>query len=410
MMDVLSPEGMQQLVKEVKALGVPAGGTAGQVLAKVDDTNYNTQWVDQTEGVTEHEEYLVKAPIGTIVIWSGSESAIPEGWQFCDGTNGTPDLRDKFVVGAGTSYEVGAVGGEKEHVLTTQELAKHRHNEMAVTDLENPQQARFVISNISGATMPGVAINGTPFTATTASAAISTEYEGDNQPHNNLPPYYALCYIMKISPDPAVDGVTQAELTQALATKQDAFEDGSTLELTANARTAGGRMEVKTPVQSVLTQAEYDALSEEKKNKGLYVISDGGSGNGGGGGSSSDVYSTEETRIGTWIDGKPLYQRTWSANSAATGQVWTETGVVIENLDKLVDYSVMGKTNTSNVLAKLPFFENVGSYAAVNYWTGTDGKTGFCTFCYHQSGNYFYNMPLHITARYTKTTDTGGAT
>ena len=398
MMDVLSPEGMQQLVKEVKALGVPAGGTAGQVLAKVDDTNYNTQWVDQTEGVTEHEEYLVKAPIGTIVIWSGSESAIPEGWQFCDGTNGTPDLRDKFVVGAGTSYEVGAVGGEKEHVLTTQELAKHRHNEMAVTDLENPQQARFVISNISGATMPGVAINGTPFTATTASAAISTEYEGDNQPHNNLPPYYALCYIMKISPDPAVDGVTQAELTQALATKQDAFEVGPTLELTANARTAGGRLEVKTPVQSVLTQAEYDALSEEKKNKGLYVIDDG---NGGASsGFSGEVYSTEETRIGTWIDGRALYRKTFVVDVTTTGP----STITLSNTSGLHIDTLMNAYGAYTALTS-----NSGiSHRPIDgvYTIGlNEDKTELLAYTSASSQNKIG----FIILEYTKNTDTGGA-
>ena len=182
--------------------------------------------------------------------------------------------------------------------------------------------------------------------------------------------------------------------------------DGKAAEVSVS----GGGLPEGTVAIKPLTKAEYDALTDEEKQADVaYAITDDAGSGGGSGGTSEEVYSTEETRIGTWIDGKPLYQRTWSANSAATGQVWTETGVVIENLDELVDYSVMGKTNTSNVLAKLPFFENVGSYAAVNYWTGTDGKTGFCTFCYHQSGNYFYNMPLHITARYTKTTDTGGA-
>ena len=414
MMDVLSPEGMQQLVKEVKALGVPSGGTTDQILAKASADNYDTHWVDPPAGeAVEQTEYLVKAPIGTIVIWSGSADNIPDAWVLCDGANGTPDLRDKFVLGAGLAddgyHSVGNIGGEASHKLTMEEMPTHSHIEnLAIYQSSGvAKQGTLAIATSGG--KAGYSVKEESVQTLTDSHILTTATTGSSVSHNNMPPYYALCYIMKISPDPAVDGVTQAELTQALATKQDAFEVGSTLELTANARTAGGRLEVKTPVQSVLTQAEYDALSEEKKNKGLYVISDGTSGNGGGGGSSEEIYSTEETRIGTWIDGKPLYQRTWIAHSAATGQVWTETGIVIEDLDELVDYSVIGKTNISNVFAKLPFFENAGSYAAVNYWTGTDGKTGFYTFCYHQSGNYFYNMPLHITARYTKTTDTGGA-
>lgn len=63
-----------------------------------------------------------------------------------------------------------------------------------------------------------------------------------------------------------------------------------------------------TPV-SVLTKAEYDALTDaEKQADVMYAITDDASG-GGGGSSGGEVYSTEETRIGTWIDGKPLYSR-----------------------------------------------------------------------------------------------------
>ena len=91
----------------------------------------------------------------------------------------------------------------------------------------------------------------------------------------------------------------------------DKFEVGSSLELTANARTAGGRMEVKTPVKTVLTQAEFDALPEAERNKGLYVISDGSGSGGSSGGVTNNVYSEEETLIGIWM-GKPLYRRVLS--------------------------------------------------------------------------------------------------
>jgi len=50
-------------------------------------------------------------PAGTIAIWSGSVASIPSGWYLCNGANGTPNLRDRFVVGAGSSYAVGATGG-----------------------------------------------------------------------------------------------------------------------------------------------------------------------------------------------------------------------------------------------------------------------------------------------------------
>lgn len=57
------------------------------------------------------QHYMV--PRGTIVLWSGS--TIPTGWHLCDGTNGTPDLRDRFVYGAGGSFSIGNTGGSATH-------------------------------------------------------------------------------------------------------------------------------------------------------------------------------------------------------------------------------------------------------------------------------------------------------
>ena len=50
-------------------------------------------------------------PSGFIGMWSGSASTIPTGWALCDGTNGTPNLTDRFVLGAGKAYQPGATGG-----------------------------------------------------------------------------------------------------------------------------------------------------------------------------------------------------------------------------------------------------------------------------------------------------------
>ena len=66
-------------------------------------------------------------PVGTIVIWSGTADNIPAGWQLCDGTNGTPDLRDKFVLGAGAAHEVGETGGSEEVTLTVAQMPSHAH-------------------------------------------------------------------------------------------------------------------------------------------------------------------------------------------------------------------------------------------------------------------------------------------
>jgi len=67
-------------------------------------------------------------PSGGIVMWSGSVASIPSGWYLCDGNNSTPDLRNRFVVGAGSSYAVGATGGADSVTLTTNEIPSHNHS------------------------------------------------------------------------------------------------------------------------------------------------------------------------------------------------------------------------------------------------------------------------------------------
>jgi microcystin-dependent protein len=67
-------------------------------------------------------------PIGSIIMWFGTVGNIPTGWAVCDGTNGTPDLRDRFVVGAGSTYSVGDTGGVNAVALTTAEIPSHTHS------------------------------------------------------------------------------------------------------------------------------------------------------------------------------------------------------------------------------------------------------------------------------------------
>ena len=121
-------------------------------------------------------------PVGSIVIWSGTESNIPENWHLCDGTNGTPDLRGQFVIGAGTDYEVGDTGGEVEHTLTLNEMPRHTHE--------------IPVKNSTSSTRPTIVLTDTSYYALHTSLLRDA---GRSQPHNNMPPYYALCYIMKIA-------------------------------------------------------------------------------------------------------------------------------------------------------------------------------------------------------------------
>ena len=123
-------------------------------------------------------------PVGGIAIWSGYESAIPGGWALCNGRNGTPDLRSRFVVGAGGEYAVGATGGEKTHTLAESEMPSHSHSysyRAYDLDLSWKDQSNFY----------AVDKGDNWKSASTASA-------GGSQPHENRPPYYALCYIMRV--------------------------------------------------------------------------------------------------------------------------------------------------------------------------------------------------------------------
>ena len=136
--------------------------------------------------IIENTEYFM-VPRGAIIIWSGTVNNIPTGWLLCDGNNGTPDLRARFVLGAvtetGTKYSAGNTGGEEEHILTIDEMPKHSHN------YTNP-----LIGD--GGLGGGNHYFGEIYMRPSINSDETTE-EGSSQAHNNMPPYYALCYIMK---------------------------------------------------------------------------------------------------------------------------------------------------------------------------------------------------------------------
>lgn len=147
-----------------------------------------------------------------IMIWSGSIASIPAGWLLCDGTNGTPDMRDIFVIGAGGDYAVGDTGGSVEHnhagtvqghALTEAQMPAHRHLNVVPGIGDNPLTAASSLSQertVGGDTQyilnSGI---GEPSIGQTSStgggAAHAHGLTIDNADHR--PPYYALAYIMK---------------------------------------------------------------------------------------------------------------------------------------------------------------------------------------------------------------------
>lgn len=157
-----------------------APGANGNVL-----TSNGTTWVSSTP---------VVFVTGMIMLWSGSIASIPAGWVLCDGTNSTPDLRSRFVVGAGSTYSVNSTGGTADAIVVshthTATVTDPGHNHTYITRGSTPPQ--------SGSATPcwnGTVTDNTGTATTGISVGISTT--GASGTNANLPPYYALAYIMK---------------------------------------------------------------------------------------------------------------------------------------------------------------------------------------------------------------------
>jgi len=172
----------------------------GTPLAPTASSGTNTTQIATTAFVST--AVAAAFPSGGIIIWSGSSASIPSGWVLCNGSNSTPDLRDKFVVGAGSTYAVGDTGGSANAIVVS-------HTHTGTTTITDPGHKHSVPTDSSGS-VDNLALNasagsdedfnlspgtGTAVTGITASTSISTT--GSSATNANLPPYYALCYIMK---------------------------------------------------------------------------------------------------------------------------------------------------------------------------------------------------------------------
>ena len=151
-------------------------------------------------------------PSGGIILWSGAADAIPSGFVLCDGNNSTPDLRNRFVVGAGSGYSVNATGGSADATLVSHShtINNHTHSVSGNTGNDSHSHTIQSSSSIGGGTRV-TSQNDTGNTATTSSDTHShsfsattgnpsdrgTNSQGSSATNANLPPYYALCYIMK---------------------------------------------------------------------------------------------------------------------------------------------------------------------------------------------------------------------
>jgi len=168
-------------------------GTSGQVLTS-NGTNSAPTWQTVSGGGGSGGGNVA---VGSIMIWSGATNQIPTGWQLCDGTNGSPDLRDKFVIGAGNNYNVDDTGGSTTETVN-----------ISGSDTVNISASDNV--TISGTTGTVQQTGGSAYTSMYSQANHTHSFSGSatvnitasdtvnisgSDTVNTLPPYYALCYI-----------------------------------------------------------------------------------------------------------------------------------------------------------------------------------------------------------------------
>ena len=151
---------------------------------------------------------IVGVPSGCILLWSGAAGAIPSGFVLCNGSNSTPDLRGRFIVGysdTDSDYDVGDQGGSKQITLSTSQLPSHSHT-ASVSDPGHVHSTSFDNKKYfpgGGSTSIGYGgAGGYPadvFSMNSQSTGISVSNSntGSGGAIENRPPYYALCYIMK---------------------------------------------------------------------------------------------------------------------------------------------------------------------------------------------------------------------
>lgn len=198
-----------------------AGPLSGNVTGDLNGNLSSASPTAATQVVTDNSTKVATTafvrsiiPAGVIMMWSGATGTIPAGWALCDGTAGRPDLRDRFVIGAGANYIAGTVGGTADAVVVSHthnysgntggQSATHQHDSSWGENGSTPSP--FGVSGRTGRgssatdndnqgwlTGANITDHVHAFSGTTAGA--NGGVSGTNA---NIPPYFALCYIIKL--------------------------------------------------------------------------------------------------------------------------------------------------------------------------------------------------------------------
>jgi microcystin-dependent protein len=169
------------------------------------DNLYGIIGVQPTTGAT--------IPAGMIAMWSGSIGSIPSGWYLCDGSNGTPNLTDRFIIGAGSSYAVNGNGGVATNTLVEANIPAHTHT--ATSTVTDPTHTHNILGTSNHYVADGGQGSGGtgtfPFSlgstsygssyiqnaSTGITVATTNASTGSGTSFTNIPPYYALAFIQK---------------------------------------------------------------------------------------------------------------------------------------------------------------------------------------------------------------------
>lgn len=181
---------LQSLNSDVQAVGSTANSAltnANAALAAANTalTNANTALVTANAALV-----AAALPSGVILIWKGSVATIPAGYVLCNGLNGTPDLRGRFVPGAGGSYAVGLSGGADSVTLALNQMPSHRH---IVKEVNRGDEGSSGTDQSVGSFTEA----GTDKFSSYVGGDKTDGTQGVTQSHENRPLFRAYCYIMK---------------------------------------------------------------------------------------------------------------------------------------------------------------------------------------------------------------------
>jgi hypothetical protein len=183
------PDARRQLQQQSGEPLPPPSGTCPDVTGLQQALDAATARISALEVYTD----VSAAPRGLISMWSGTVDAIPHGWALCDGANGTPDLRGKFVVGANDRYALGSSvdAGETPGQQQQMQFATHRFNSFDC-DSDKASDQHSV-------------------------AELCTQFVTGVTPGEPVPAHFALAYIMRLDVECCVCFCSDANPTQAVS-------------------------------------------------------------------------------------------------------------------------------------------------------------------------------------------------